>query len=530
MPLLDGPVRPTIVMPARPPDERLPVVVASGQSIERDEVVTPLDLMARAAEAALAEVPRLRGDIGRVSVVRPLGHVGPAPARQLAESLGAGDAACEVSSVGGNTPQWLVNRAASAIAAGELRSTLIVGAEALRSSRERRAAGLPRLPDPEIPPDPVVGDERNGVGPAEGAIGLFLPVHLYPMFESAIAARRGRDTPAHRQAMGELLAPFTDVAAANPFAWFRERHTAEAIATPAPDNRVVAEPYTKRMSAFLGSDQGAALVVCSLAAAREAGVEDRAVFVWSGAEANDVYFPVSRPEPGRSPAIAAAGRALFEAGSRAAGSGRTLGMDDVAVLDLYSCFPSAVEAALEAFGLEADDPRGLTVTGGLPYFGGPGNNYTTHAIATLTDGLRQNGSTAPDTGPRLGLATGLGWFVTKHAVGLYGSEPPPAGFHRGDTAADQTAIDDTAVEVALEVDEPVRAVLLAATVTRDGAGTDGVGAAVGAPAFVRLPDGRQMAVAPADPSVTEEMSSLDVAELVGRELLVEAGAPRYRLP
>jgi acetyl-CoA C-acetyltransferase len=516
-------------MASRDPD-RIPVVIAAGQSLERDALVTPMDLIVRAAEAALSHVPALRQAIERVSVVRPLGHAGPAPASQLATHLGLASPECEVSTIGGNTPQWLVNRAASAIAAGDLSATLIVGAEALRSSRARRAAGEPRRSaEPDLPADPVVGDDRSGLGPAEGAIGLILPVHIYPMLESAIAAAAGHDGARHRQAMGALLAPFTEVAAANPFAWFPERYSAEAIATPSPDNRVVAEPYTKRMAAFLGSDQGAALIVCSLAAAEKAGVSDRAVFVWAGAEANDVYFPASRPEPGRSPAIAAAGRALFAAAGAAAGPDGSVDIDDLGLIDLYSCFPSAVEAAADALGLAADDRRGLTVTGGLPYFGGPGNNYTTHAVATLTDRLRDE-SAGDGHRPRFGLATGLGWFITKHALGLYATEPPPGGFRRGDTAAAQEAIDATATPMALEVEEPTAAVVVAATVVRGGDGTEGIGPATAAPAIVRLPDGRQMAVSPIDEHVLDEVGGRDVPGLVGTDLLVQPGPPRYRLP
>ncbi len=454
---------------------------------------------------------------------------GPIPLRKLAAHLGLARPVCEVSTIGGNTPQWLVNRAASAIAAGELSATLIAGAEALRSSRARRAAGEPRpSAEAEGPADPVVGDDRSGIGPAEGAIGLILPVHIYPMLESAIAAAAGHDGPDHRQVMGALLAPFSEVAATHPFAWFPERYSAKAIATPSPDNRVVAEPYTKRMSAFLGSDQGAALIVCSLAAAEKAGVSDRAVFVWAGAEANDVYFPASRSEPGRSPAIAAAGRALFAAASAAAGPDGRVDVDDLELIDLYSCFPSAVEAAADALGLAGDDQRGLTVTGGLPYFGGPGNNYTTHAVATLTDRLRDESARGGDR-PQFGLATGLGWFITKHALGLYATEPPPDGFHRGDTTAAQQTIDATATPMALEVEEPTAAVVVAVTVVRAGDGTDGVGPATAAPAIVRLPDGRQMAVTPADERVLDEVGGCDVPGLVGTDFLVQPGPPRYRL-
>jgi acetyl-CoA C-acetyltransferase len=513
--------------------ERIPVVVASGQSIERTELVTPVDLMERACVAAFAHVPTLRDRVDRLSVVDVMTHTGPSPATELAGRIGAGAALCEVTSIGGNSPQWLVTRAAGDIARGAISVSVIAGAEAIRSSRGRRAAGLPREPgETTLPPDPVVGDDRPGVGPGESAIGLLAPVHIYPLFESVVAARAGHDAAEHRRAMGALFAPFTAVAAANPFAWFPEARSAESIATPSPDNRIVCEPYTKRMTAFLGSDQGAALIVCSLAAAVRAGVADRAVFIWSGAEAVDVRFPTARPDPGSSPAMAAAGRSLFEAASTAAGDGRRIGIDEIDVLDLYSCFPAAVELATDALGIATDDRRGLTVTGGLPYFGGPGNNYTTHGIATVTDILRDpsagggdGGTSAAGASPvRMGLTTGLGWFITKHAMGLYATAPPPGGFHPGDTSAAQAEIDASAVEVALEVDAPTEAVVVAATVIRDYQGN-----ATGAPLIARLPDGRQMAVAPADDEVIDAVGQLDVPGLVGGPLVVEAGAARYRL-
>ena len=506
--------------PAAPDPERIPVVIASGQAIERDTLVTPVELMARATEAALADVPSLRHRVDRLSVVDIMTKVGPAPATELAAALGLGpEVRREVTTVGGNTPQWLVNRAASEIAAGTLAVTVIAGAEAIRSSRARRSEGLPRSEgEAGLAPDPVVGDDLPGYGPAELAIALLAPIHVYPMFENVLASRAGRDAAAQRTAVGELMAPFTRVAASHPFAWFAEERTAADIATPTSDNRIVCEPYTKRMAAFLGSDQAATLVVCSLAEARRAGVADRAVFVWSGAESVDVRNVASRPDPGRSPAIAAAGAALFEAASSAAG--HVVGVDDVDRMDLYSCFPSAVQLACAALGIATDDARGLTVTGGLPYFGGPGNNYTTHGIATLCDLLRDGAG----VGTRLGLATGLGWFVTKHALGLYGSTPPAAGFHRGDTGSAQVVIDATAATMAEGLDTAEPATVVAATVWRDNDGT-----ASGAPVVARLADGRQMAVSPADEAELASVGATDMPGLIGASVVVQAGEPRYRL-
>jgi acetyl-CoA C-acetyltransferase len=128
------------------------------------------------------------------------------------------------------------------------------------------------------------------------------------------------------------------------------------------------------------------------------------------------------------------------------------------------------------------------------------------------------------TGVRLGLTTGLGWFITKHSIGIYGSEPPPGGFRLGDTRGAQKEIDASAVDVALEVDERTSATVVAATVVRDVEG-----APSGAPVIARLPDGRQMALAPADAEVTAAVGAGDVPGLVGSSIEVEPGEPRYRL-
>jgi acetyl-CoA C-acetyltransferase len=500
--------------------DRIPVVIASGQFVERDRWVDPVELMASACESALGDVPRLRDRIDRVSVVDIMTRSSQAPATELAALLGLGPAVTrEVTTVGGNSPQWLVSRAATMITEGSCSVTLIAGAEAQRSSRARKAQGIPRDEvRTEVEPDLRVGDDRPGWGQAELDIALLAPLHVYTLFESVLAARSGHDATAHRRALGALMAPFTSVAASHPYAWFQDERSAEELATPSPDNRIVCEPYTKRMTAFPGTDQAAALVVCSLAEAERAGVADRAVFVWSGAEAVEVRAVSARPDLGRSPAIAAASAALFAAASAAAA--RTVGIDDVDCIDLYSCFPSAVQFATEALGVAHDDRRGLTVTGGLPYFGGPGNDYATHSIATLTERLRND--EAPGT--RLGLVTAVGWYVTKNALGLYGTTPPPDGFRRGDTTAAQAAIDTSAVDVALTLDAPEPATVVAATVWRDNGG-----AAAGAPVIARLADGRHMALAPADQDVVAAMGETDIPGLVGGAVVVQAGEPRYRL-
>lgn len=482
---------------------RTPVILSSAQCNERVEVVTPLDLAERAARSALEAAPGASGRVDNLHVVGILFGGGPTPASDLAHRLGLKAKKATTTTIGGNTPQWLVNRAADDIAGGRAGTVLIAGGEAVRS--QRLGATQPTSPGD---PDAVEGDPRPGLSDIEMAAGLAVPAQVYPMIESVLAHRSGRSPSAQRLALGKMMAPFTTVAAGHPQAWFTEHLNPEVIADPSPDNRIFAEPYTKRMNAFMSVDQGAALVVSSLGQARELGLEHRVVFIWSGADAYDAWFLSQRADLGASPGIqAASGAALGAAG---------IGVDDLAHFDLYSCFPSAVQLGAAAVGLRLDDRRGLTVTGGLPYFGGPGNNYTTHAIATLADRLRG----APNY--TLGLISGLGWYVTKHSIGIYGSSPPPAGYRRGDTAPAQAAIDAEAIPVAAGLGESrgQEAVVEASTVIYDRAG-----AVSAAPVIARLKDGRRVA---AKASVAE-LVGLAGRSLVGHTLWMQGRPPTYQV-
>ena len=353
----------------------------------------------------------------------------------------------------------------------------MAGAEAQHSAKAH-AGGV--APHPEhtgdtveggaLAPDPVVGDDRVGIGGGEMSVGLVAPVHVYALFESAIAHRAGRTGAQQRTVLGELMAPFTEVAATQPVAWFRDVRTPSELATVTADNRLVAEPYPKRMCAFLHVNQGAAALVTSLAAARAAGVADMAVFCWSGADAAEVWFPSARPDLATSAGLHAATAAALSAAD--------LDVDDIGAFDLYSCFPCAVEMAAEALGIAPDDTRGLTTTGGLPYFGGPGNNYSLHGVASTVYRIRAHGGT--------GLVSAMGWYATKHAVGIYGATPPPKGWRHGDTDTAQRVIDASAVPVAAEAESD--AVVVAATAVTGRGGT-----VTAAPAIARLPDGRQIA-------------------------------------
>jgi len=421
------------------------VLVGVGQVAERpDDGVAltdrpePVELMARALLAAARDCGpagtgrRLLERAGSLRVMLPLSWQYVNPALLVADKLSIAPPEMACSTIGGNSPQTIAASTALAIAGGELDVALLTGAECTYTRvAARRHAERPVLPwttqPPGTPEAVLLGTDRDPVTETERARGLDRPLRVFPLFETALRAAAAESIEAHQVKVSELWARFSQVAATNPHAWSHTAYRPEDLRTVGNDNRMIAFPYPKRMNANDRVDLGAALIMCSLAEARRAGVPDeQLVFPVAAADAHDHWFLSHRDDLCSSPAIAAAARHAFAA------AGRTV--DDVDHVDLYSCFPSAVQMGAEAIGLPVDDPRRpLTVTGGLGFAGGPGNNYVTHALATMTERLRSEPGS-------LGLVTGLGWYATKHAVGLWSSAPPPGGFRHVEPQAEVDAL------------------------------------------------------------------------------------------
>jgi acetyl-CoA C-acetyltransferase len=401
-------------------DPRTPVVVGGGQVTQKvppEEARSPVALMADAARRAAddAGAPGALAAVDSVRVVMQLSRRYADAGALVAAEVGASPRQTAVTTMGGNSPQTLVNATALAVQRGELDVALVCGAEAWRTRMALRK--LDRTPDwpgePEgTPAAEVLGEELVMNAPAETDRGLFMPVQVYPLFECALRAAAGRSVEEHAEHLGRLWSAFSDVAAENPHAWSRERRTPEEVCTPTAENRMVGFPYTKVMNSNNDVDQGAALLLCSVEAARRLGVpEDRWVFPHAGTDAHDHTFVSNRDDLRSSPAIRLAGRRVFELAG--------IGVDDLSLVDLYSCFPSAVQVAAAELGLGVDRP--LTVTGGMSFAGGPWNDYVTHAIATMLPLLREEPSA-------WGLCTANGGYLTKHALGVYSARPPPEGF------------------------------------------------------------------------------------------------------
>lgn len=488
-------------------DPRLPVIVGVGQLTRRppagvdaswvEAAPEPLEMMAECLERAAQDSGAGSGLLGRaerLAVVAIMSQRYANPALVLAERLGAHPADLVLSSTGGNTPQALLDEAAADIAAGRLDVALVAGAEAFYTRRLARQLGveLAWTTQPAGTPAPrLFGHDRPGSSDAETSVGLMMPIQVYPLFENALRAAAGETIPAHQEKISRLWARFSDVASGNPHAWSPLPRSAEEIRTVGPDNRMIGFPYPKYMNSNIQVDQAAGFIVCSVQAARAAGVpEDRWVFPRAAAEANDHWFFSERSDLHSSPAIRLAGAKAFELDGS--------GIDQVAHIDLYSCFPSAVQLGAQALGVgleEADRP--LTVTGGLPFGGGPGNNYVSHSIAAMCERLRR------DPGS-LGLVTALGWYATKHAVGLYSTTPPAGGFCR---ASVQAAVDALPSRRATAQAEGP-AVIETYTVLHDRDG-----APERAPLTALLADGTRALAAVSDP---EDMTFLTESEGCGR--------------
>ncbi len=441
-------------------DPRTPILVGGAQFTQRTAKsdvrtsLSPIAMMAKVAREAIADTgaPGLAAAIDTVSVVRftadSPGDQGRLPRRMfrnpprsLANAIGAAPRRVFYTATGGNTPQWLVNRMAEEIANGECDVALLAGAEYIASMlaglKQGIDLGWAAGPDADPGDDPVeIGDMRPGTTDYERRHGLAFPVNVYPLFENGLRGMKRRSPADHLKWLGEFFSPFTRVASENPYAWFPTYRPPTEISTPSERNRFVGFPYTKYLNAVIEVDMAAAVVMTSVAKARELGIpEGKWVFLHGCGDAADIWNVSERVNFHSSPAIRAVGRKSLAMAD--------LDIGDVSFIDLYSCFPSAVEIGCQELGIATDDPRGLTITGGLPYFGGPGNNYVMHAIVQMAGKVRA----APG---KFGLVTGNGWYVTKHSAGLYATKPTQGKWQREDPKSYQKDIDAMAHPAVIE--------------------------------------------------------------------------------
>jgi len=397
------------------------VVVGAGQlNLTGDEAVgertDPIRMMAEATRLAAADAGAnsLIDKLTSVRIVNILSVRHPNPGRVLADELGVNPHDTALSPVGGNSPQSLVNHACIDLLTGSDEVILIAGCEPWRTrqSAQRSGQALPWIPaDPDMKRARRTSPEMAMSHEAEIALGIGMPIQVYPIFETAIRAASGNSPEEHLTQIGELWSRFAEVAKSNPYAAEQGGFSAEEIITPSASNRWIGYPYTKWLVSNDRVDQSAALILTTVETANALGISsDRWVFPHTGTDTAEALVS-QRDRLDHSPAIRIGGHRALELAE--------VDVDDIAHLDVYSCFPSAVQIAATELGLGLD--RQLTVTGGLTFAGGPWNNYVTHSIATMVNKLRE------DAGSK-GFITANGGLISKHAFGVYSTTPPTDNF------------------------------------------------------------------------------------------------------
>jgi len=512
---------------------RTPVIAGVGQASERlgapdYRMRSPVDLAADAAAGALADTgadpAAVAAAIDTVAGVRqfensfpgaraPLGRSDNYP-RSVTGRIAARPARAVLEPSGGQAPQHLVNEFAAVIAGGGSEVTLIFGSEAISTishlARQSEGQNEGQGDGPDFTEHAEGSLEDRGYGLAglmsrhQAAHGLTGAPSQYALIDNARRARLGQSREEYAAAMGALFAPFTRVAAANPHAAAPVERTAAELVTPTEANRPIADPYTRYIVAREKVNQGAAVLLMSVAAARRLGVPaDRWVFLHGHADLRERDL-MERGDLSAGPAsVLAVRHALDVAGVDA---------EDLATIDLYSCFPAPVFNICDGLGLDPADPRGLTVTGGLPFFGGAGNNYSMHAIAETVQRARR----APG---RYGLVGANGGIMSKYSAGVYSTTP--AAWVPDRSAELQAEIDSWAApEQARYADGP--AVIETYTVkhARGGART---GIVIG-----RLDgDGRRFVARGDDPDLLALLT--EAREPVGAPVYVRSSGPGNRV-
>ena len=404
-----------------------PVLVGIGVATQREDeparAMEPLDLMLTAVRNAGAdaspEAARLLACVGRIGVPKGRWRYHN-PGGEIARAIGADRAVSLLASVG-VLQQTLIGDACRAIADGEVDTALVVGGDAgYRILRAQIHGVRAEERQQDDAPDVLLSPQDELRHPAELRAGMKMPVGLYAIMESAYRARNGWSVDDHRDRLAAMYSRFSDIASGNSHAWNRRRIDAQTIRNASDRNAMQAFPYTKLHCSTWNVDQAGALLFCSAARADELRIpHDKRIYPRASAESNHMAQVSARADLAACPGAGIAGRAALEAAE--------LAIADIDLVELYTCFPVAVETYAAELGLPLT--RDLTVTGSMAFAGGPYNNYVIQATCRMAELLREGRG-------RHGLVSSVSGVLTKQGFGLWSTEPSRSGFAVRDVSDD----------------------------------------------------------------------------------------------
>jgi len=405
--------------------KNIPVIVGAAQVTQQKNVAEPLDPLNLIAEACRNAFSNT-GSEGLLDIIDTIymstiaSWIYEDAPSKLSNLLGFKPAQKYIAPISGNTPQLLVNKAAKAISLGQSKAILITGGEA-SYSRYRASKGKITLDWPRLPRS-VRSKARNAVdsylSQFENHYKFTNPPYIYALIETALRAASGRDLKEHLDHIGKRYERFSIIASENPYAWEKNPLSSEEIITPSLKNRIICHPYTKRMVSNLYVDQAAALVMTTDDIARKLGI-DREFWVYpmGGVDLKNIFYLSQRPMLYDSPAIKEGSRLILDQAG--------LKLEQIDAFDLYSCFPCMVEIARQEIGIPEDDPRDLTITGGLSFFGGPYTSYAMHPIVTAVNLIQKKPSMKI-------MILANGGYNTAESFGIYGNEPPAKSYEESE--------------------------------------------------------------------------------------------------
>jgi acetyl-CoA C-acetyltransferase len=415
--------------------ENTPIIVGAGQCVEREYTENPpMALAARAAAAAIAESEgqSVAEAIDTVAVIKIFSDSAPMwasklgrsnnPPQSVAQRVGANPEHRIYSVTGGNEPQSLLMEFFADLQAGRRNCVLLCGAEAIKNQRNAERNGVELDWNEEY--DQPLEDRGFGTWVAsqqERHNGLVAPIFYYQILEEYRRQKQGLSREDYRAQMAQLLQSLNAVATENPYSQFPNPLKTDDILGAEPLTHL----YTKRMVAQDSVNQGAALLLTTVAGARDLRIpESNWVYLHGGAQGMDVDISV-RPDPSVSAmAQAVIGKTFEMAGKN---------IEDISLVDIYSCFPVAVTAVAEELDLPTDGSTQLTLTGGLPYFGGPGNNYSMHGLAEMWSQVRRDPS-------QFAYVHANGGLLSKHASGIFSCQPSDIDWSMAETIIPQETV------------------------------------------------------------------------------------------
>ncbi|HQQ73678.1 MAG TPA: hypothetical protein PK031_00845 [Pseudomonadales bacterium] len=354
------------------------------------------------------------------------------PARLIANAINAPQAKTVLADFG-ILQQTLIGDACQRIANGDIECAIIAGGEAkfrqLQATIQQKIASETMQ---DTKPDEVMEPDADLFLDAETQAGLMMPVGFYAIIESALRFARGESVGENRDRIARRYQRFSEIAATNPQAWKRDVLTVEQIRDVAGKNRMLAFPYTKAHNSEWNVDQASALILCSEKLADQLGItQEKRLYPLVSSESNHMTCLSQREQLHRSPGAEMALQTALEYAS--------LKKTDIDLLDLYSCFPAAVQVYADALGV--DDVHDLTVTGGMASAGGPLNNYVLQATCRMMDLLRE--SQRQKKSVVNGLISSVSGVISKQAYGLWSTHKPVKPFALIDVSDEVEVISQT---------------------------------------------------------------------------------------